>query len=94
MSHCRTSAFNNHLYHRFIVLKGVQLRLTLRRVCVCVCVAEHMVLMRGSTLRRDCSFLFPETSRVGWLILLLSEWGSVRFQFPDASLVVFFGIVC
>ena len=35
VSHCWTSALNDHLDHNFIVFKHVQLRLTLRTVCVC-----------------------------------------------------------
>ena len=34
MSHCGTSAFDNQLYHGFTVLENVQLRFTLRSVCV------------------------------------------------------------
>ena len=34
MSHCWTSAFNDHLDHGFVVFKNVQMRLTLRRICV------------------------------------------------------------
>ena len=35
MSHCWTSAFNDHFDHCFVVFKNVQLRLALRRMCVC-----------------------------------------------------------
>ena len=35
VSHCWTSALDDHLDHNFTVFKNVQLRLTLRRVCVC-----------------------------------------------------------
>ena len=35
VSHCWTSALNDHLDHNFIVFKNVQLRLTLGGVCVC-----------------------------------------------------------
>ena len=35
VSHCWTSALNHHFDHSFVVFKIVQLRLTLRRVCVC-----------------------------------------------------------
>ena len=32
--HCRTSPFDNHFDHGFVVFKDVQLRFTLRRMCV------------------------------------------------------------
>ena len=35
VSHSRTSAFDDHFDHRFIVFKNIQLHFTLRRVCVC-----------------------------------------------------------
>ena len=35
MPHCLTSALTDHLDHSFVILKNVQLRLTLRRECVC-----------------------------------------------------------
>ena len=34
MSHCWTSAFNDHFVHCFVVFKNVQLRLALRRMCL------------------------------------------------------------
>ena len=42
VSHHRTSALNGHVDHSFVIFKNVQLRLTLRRVCVC----GNMVHMR------------------------------------------------
>ena len=35
VSHCWTSSFDDHLDYWLIVLKSVQLRLALRRMCVC-----------------------------------------------------------
>ena len=34
MSHCGTSSFDENFDHGFVVFKGVQLRLALRRMCV------------------------------------------------------------
>ena len=34
MSHCGTSSFDYHFDHNFVVLKNVQLGLTLKRMCV------------------------------------------------------------
>ena len=35
MSHCWTSAFNDHLDHSFIIFKNLTLNFKLRRTCVC-----------------------------------------------------------
>ena len=35
VSHCWTSSFDNHLDYCLIVIKDVQLRLALSRMCVC-----------------------------------------------------------
>ena len=40
MSHCWTSSFDNHLDESFVVFEYEQLRLTLRKVCVCVYVVH------------------------------------------------------
>ena len=34
VSHRRTSSFDDHLYHSFVVFKNVQLGFALRRMCV------------------------------------------------------------
>ena len=48
VSHCWTSALYDHFHHSFVVFISVQLRLTLRRVCVSVYVVHMRQLINVS----------------------------------------------
>ena len=48
VSHCRTSAFRNHLEYRFIVFNNVKLGAKVRRFCVCGNVIHN--IMSGNVL--------------------------------------------
>ena len=79
VSHRWTSALNDHLDHGFVVLKNVQLRLTLSTVLLC----GHVIHMR---LLLNISFALS----VGVTILvLLMEWSPVPHKFPGVRLPCF-----
>ena len=78
VSHRWTSSFDNHLDDSFTVIENVQLRLTLRRVCVCGYVIHIRQLLN----------LFP--SCVSWCC----GFGvGPCTHFPDAIMVGFDSVV-
>ena len=87
VSHCWTSAFDNHLDNCFVIFKNVQLRLALRRMCVRWNVIQmwqrstsrfpFRLVLDVFRERSPVSHLFPDAGLVGVLVLFVERNTSI-----------------